>query len=371
MNFRIDFVAIALVLGFVALLLAMLRKKKGYDEPHLLFPLWQSSFPVTVRSTLSHIPSLFFIAGCTCFALAFIDPHTVSKNVLPDEQMNAVPHEGIAIYFLLDQSGSMREEVPVSTSVDPRGKMAKIALMKQVTTRFIEGDPNADTRGLQGDLVGVVSFARGARVLAPLTLDHHVILEDIAAIQPMNSADNDGTAIGYAIYKTASMIAATRHYAQELQEAGQAPYEIKGSAIVVVTDGLQAPSPLDKGKRLRNMDIPEAAAYAKEQHVRVYIINIDPRITLDEFTPHRHIMERAAELTGGKFMTVVGNEQLASVYKEIARLEKGSYFGIAGSADQAPTYTRSFSLYPWLVALGLVCIGIAMMLETTALRRVP
>jgi Ca-activated chloride channel family protein len=312
-----------------------------------------------------------FTAAFALFSAAFLDFHTLMQSPIALNEATVVPREGVAIYFVLDQSGSMREEVPVSSSLDPKRSLPKVDIMKRVTSRFILGDPGVGNPGLNGDLIGVVSFARGTRVLAPLTLDHQTVLDDINAIVPMDSAETDGTAIGYAIYKTASMIAATRHYAQEMIASGQAPYQIKGAAIVVVTDGLQAPSPLDKGKRLRNMDIPEAAAYAKEQHIRLYIINIDPGITNEEFAPFRHIMERSTELTGGKFMIVSGTTPLTTIYDEIFKIEKGKILQGGKHANDVTHLSRAFSLYPYLVSLGLLCIALGVILETLLLRKVP
>lgn len=369
MGLRVDIAAIGVLLGLLALGWMMLRKRKAYEQPHIAFPTLQNFPKDTPRSSFASLPPYLYLASLALFALAFIDPHTMAQNPTQLENALAVPRQGIAIYFVLDQSGSMREQVPVPSDIDPSRQLSKIELLKKVTSLFISGDKAEGLPGLQGDLVGAVAFSRGAHVLAPLTLDHQVVLDDIAEIQLSHTQDTDGTAIGYAIYKTASMIAATRHYAQEMQATGQTPYQIKGSAIIVVTDGLQEPSPLDKGKRLRNMDIPEAAAYAKEQNIRVYIINVDPSITSEEFTPHRHVMEKATEMTGGKFIIVGGGTSLMSVYEGIARLEKGNISGNQGKMQLG--MHRSFSLYPWLIALGLFCLSLGVLLETLLLRRVP
>ncbi len=367
--FTIDVKAIIFLLCCLPLFWLVRRWGKLRALPKMRLSAMQAFSTESRRVYFQNLPRWLFIAAFSFFLIAFIDPHTVRWSPLEGSGGDFLPKRGVALFFALDQSGSMREEIPVPYDVNASGRMAKIDLLKLVTSRFIAGDPAHHTEGLNGDLVGVVSFARAARVLTPLTLDHQKVLEDIAAIKPMQGDENDGTAIGYAIYKTASMIAATRHYAQELETRGQAPYQIEGSAIIVVTDGLQSPSPLDKGKRLRNMDIPEAAAYAKEQGIHIYIINVDPQIVSDEFIPHRHVMQRAAESTGGQFIVVDGDTPLSTVYQSIARLEKGKIEDERARALPLPH--RAFSWYPLCVALGVYCLILAFLFDTLVFRRVP
>src|SRR5205807_5362083 len=100
----------------------------------------------------------------------------------------------------------------------------------------------------------------------------------------------------------ASLIAATRHYGEELMgEEGRSAYHIKNAIIILVTDGFQAAHPDDKNHQYRNMSVEAAAQFAKEHDVRVYVINVDPSFATEEFAPHRRLMERITTLTGGKF----------------------------------------------------------------------
>lgn len=361
---HLDLIALLLLAALIPLVWLLLVWSKRFAHPHINFPTLQNFPSATVRSRLTSLPPFLFITSLIAFALAFMDPHTVAPLA---ENEGDVPREGVAIFFALDKSGSMREVVPVPYSIDSSGQMKKIDMLKKVTTEFIRGDKSLGLPGLHNDLIGVVTFARAAYVLAPLTLDHATVLEEIKNIQLAHTIDTDGTSIGYAIYKTASMIAATRSYAQEMATSGKAPYQIKGSAIIVVTDGLQEPSPLDKGKRLRNMDIPEAAAYAKQNDIRLFIVNVDPGITSDEFQPHRHIMERATELTGGKFLIAGAGTSLREIYQQIGTLTKGT---VAAGSEKV-IMGRHLSFYPWFLAIGLLCLLAAVLLETVVMRRVP
>jgi len=325
-------------------------------------------------------PKTCLYCGLGSFALAFIDPHLLlDRNIWgPPPPANSTnrepPTEGIAIYLILDQSGSMKEEVPVQLPSGAIQMESKIDLLKQVTKEFIVGDPSLGLDGRPNDLIGLIFFARAARVMVPLTLDHDAVLEQLAKFQPIQDPTQDGTSIGYAIFKTANLIAATRHYAEELIKKGEPAYTIKNSIMILITDGLQSPSPLDQGKRLRNMDIPEAAAYAKEKGIHLYIVNIEPGLSTEEFAPFRHIMEKAAQSTGGKFYLVSGGTNLEDIYRDIDSLEKSKIPappGVVIEKDKRPDLYRRLSFYPYLIAFGLLCLFLGIGLDTTLLRRVP
>ena len=81
------------------------------------------------------------------------------------------------------------------------------------------------------------------------------------------------------------MITATRRYAQDIAGAGEPAYTIQSAIMILVTDGVPEANPLDEGKRFRNMRIYEAAEYAKQQKIQLYIINIDPEFGKAEYEP--------------------------------------------------------------------------------------
>lgn len=309
------------------------------------------------------------------FSLAFIDPHYYAektpeeKKKSPIQQVN-IPSEGIAIYLVLDQSGSMSGEVRARFRT-----LTKMDLLKEVTRDFVVGNQKSNLKGRPNDLLGLVTFSRGAQVLSPLTLDRQAIVDQLDQLEYTTDLNQDGTAIGYAIYKTANLIAATRHYAQELEGEGKPAYDIKSSVMILVTDGLQAPSALDRGKKLRNIELLDAARYAKEQDVRLYVINVEPRIVSKEFSAHRSLMKKAAQMTGGKFYLVDSSVSLDRIYAEIDNLEKSIFpvetQYISPPKSLQPHLYRRVSFYPYLIGLGMVALLIGVLLETTVMRRVP
>ena len=77
-------------------------------------------------------------------------------------------------------------------------------------------------------------------------------------------------------------------------------------------------------------------------------------------------------LTGGKFYLVDESNDLQAIYTDINRLEKGTINREAQLHESHPQQTLTrFSLYPYLIALGLCCLFSALMLELTFLREVP
>lgn len=373
----IDLSALA-ILAFFALLGAALWKwGSSFQVPHIKFsqlrPLVEgfSSF----KQKYSALPRYLIFAAVALFSIAFIDPHYYAekaqeeKKDTPLQQVN-IPSEGIAIYLVLDKSGSMSGEVR-----GRRQTMTKMDLLKDVTKDFVLGDKEQGLKGRPQDMMGLVTFARGAQVLAPLTLDHQAIINQLNKLHYTTDLDQDGTAIGYAIYKTANLIAATRHYAQELEGAGKPAYTIKNSIMILVTDGLQAPNPLDQDKEFRNVELLDAAEYAKEQGVKVYIVNVEPKIASEEFSAHRLLMKKIAELTGGKFYMVDNALNLSRIYSEIDQLEKSTLpletQYISPPKSMQPQLYRRISFYPYLIAAGMLCFLGSIILETCLFRRVP
>lgn len=287
----------------------------------------------SIKLRFSPLPNLlWFVTAILLIAGLFNFTKAPNKD-LP--LINPPSNEGQAIYLVLDQSGSM--EGP------------KIQSLKQVAKAFIESRP--------GDLLGVVAFARTANVLAPLTLDHALVLDALKNLTVVTTPDENGTAIGYAIYKTANLIAATRQFMQ-------GKFRLKGAVIVLVTDGLQDPNALDNDNPLRSQDIPEAAAFAKEQNIHLYIINVEPTMSLDQYAAHRNQMRKAAESTGGQFYLADTSDVLADVFKAINTLEKTTL-------PPPPVIPPGESMTPLFIALAILTMLAAIVLQTTVFRRFP
>lgn len=347
---------ILLVLAIAILFLSVVWYRRS--QSYLLFSN-VSAFEASKQFDYSSLPNWLFLLSLILFAIALTDPHTYTKR---ENENNLPPStEGIAIYLVLDKSGSMGQEINTPGKSGRAEVQTKLSLMKEVTAKFI-----AERRS---DLIGIVAFARQADVLAPLTLDHAAVEEALQRLEQVSGKENDGTAIGYAIYKTASLIDATRIYNETGEKSVLPAYVIENNVIILVTDGLQDPNPLDSSNQLRSIGLEEAAAFAAEKGVKLYLINVDPKMATERFAPQRRQMERITNLTGGKFYIVDSAKGLENVYRDINELEKSLLPDL--SFDLLPEWYKRVNFYPWLIAIGLVSFLLAIIFKTVVFRRVP
>lgn len=373
-NFLFSIDWIALWISIIGLLCAyLLRNFLDSRPPYLSFSyLKDLQRGQHKRINWTSLPQRLQSLALLSFLIAFIDPHLMftpnrPAEKEPDLTKKELPTEGIAIYLVLDQSGSMAQRIVAKINGEKQS-IRKMDLLKQVTSQFIQDQSS--------NLIGLVAFARLPHVIAPLTLDENALQKALNEVEIVKVKEEDGTGLGYAIFKTAHLIVATKHFAQELRGKGRAAYEIKGTAIIAITDGLQNPNPLDKGNRLRTIELEEVAAYAKSQDIHLYLINIDPSISSPQFAPHRRLMKTITEATGGQFYLTSETQDLQKIYKDIDVLEKGAFLtDLSTSSDRTPEETNQpsirFSFYPFFISLGILCLLSSMFLETTRLRKIP
>lgn len=335
-----------------------------------------------IKAVWRRIPDVLFWSAIGLLLAALADPYTKeSRRVKENRQHLAAPSskplpvEGLAVYLVLDHSGSMGEEVLTTGANGRRTRTPKLGLLKGITEKFIMGDESSGLEGRPEDMIGVVQFARSAQVLSPLTLDHQELIKKLNEIELVRQDEQQGTSIGYAIYKTANLITATRHFAEQLESEGKPAYSIKSAVIILVTDGLQDLNPLDKGKKWRLMSVEDASEYAAENGIRLYIINVDPKFNSSDYAASRREMERFAAKTGGRFFLADDRRGLAEIYQEIDTLEKSSLpFPEGGNAivdgrmEDRVTKTYYAS---WLIGISLALLLAATISRTLWLKRLP
>jgi len=304
-------------------------------------------------------------AAVLLLLLALVDLRVLiseSRTSSQDAALETTPVEGTAIYLVLDRSGSMRRKVLVQPQDGLPRQETRLQLLKEVTARFIQSHPR--------DLLGLVTFARAAQIDAPLTLDHQTVLRRLLGIKAVEDPAEDGTGIGYAIYKTVSSIVATRHFGESLLPEEQPPYAIQNAVLLGVTDGFQSPNPSDEGQWLRAMGLEDATAYAREQGVKVFLVSIEPVLLEDEFEPFRIVMRRAAQSTGGDLFIADTASALEDIYAEIDALER-TVVARRSFALQRDEAQPEWPLYPWLVGAAVSALFGAVLLETLIIRPVP
>ena len=304
--------------------------------------------------------AVFFLLLALLDIRLLVSPAGVSTE---DELAQLTPIEGTAIYLVLDRSGSMRRKVLVQPAEELPYQETRLQLLKEVTERFIEGHPN--------DLFGLVTFARTAQIEAPLTLDHQTVRRRLLEIKAVDDPNEDGTGIGYAIYKTVSSIVATRHFGETLTPDEAPPYTIHDAVLLVVTDGFQSPNPMDEGQWLRAMGLEDAAAYAREHGVKVFLVSIEPVLLEEEFEPFRIVMRRAARSTGGDLFITDSVSSLDEVYAEIDALERNVVTRDSLAYRKSEELQSEWALYPWFAAFAVVAVSCTVLIETLIIRPVP
>jgi Ca-activated chloride channel homolog len=379
----------ALLFGMLLYLYSLWRWRRG-ERAHLLFSSLDSlGEGQSWRVKLAFIPPLCKLMTMGLFLFALADPRWVIEEKgeappqpppLEEESVEEIPipREGIALYFLLDRSGSMAQEVDLPLQGGGRRRLQRIELLKQLTRKFIQGDEAFELAGRAQDMIGLIGFARVAQVETPLTLDHQSLLQRLEKMRVVRYRQEDGTAIGYGLFKTVNLIAATKHYAEQLNREGRPAYEIKSQVVVLITDGMQNPHPLDQHHELRSISLAKAADYAKEKGVRVYIINVEPAIRFVQFRAAREEQELAANVTGGKYYIADDSATLTEIYREIDQLERSQLpqkFIAKGRVVQngAPkepgTILRTESWAPALILSGMATLLIGLLLSATLFRR--
>jgi len=367
LSFEMNPLATLSGLLFLGLAWVLWKRGKLPEEPVFFFSDLKALLGTSpnFREKWFRVPFWLKSAALLFLTLAWMDPHFFMLRPVENSGeglSDHTPREGIAIYLVLDQSGSMAQKIQVDSPEKGRISVPKIEFVREITRDFV--------KGLNNDLVGLIGFARAAQVLSPLTLDHQVILDQLKDFSTVARQEEDGTSIGYAIFKTANLIASTRHFAEELKE--KSPYAIKSSIMLIVTDGFQDPNPLDREDVYRSIELMDAAKYAKEQGIRVYIINVEPKIASEEFGSERRVMQKVTALTGGKFYQLNNLGELKNIYADINKLEKSTFPVSAKlSKQEQPLRYQRFSLYPYLIAIGLGCLFFSLLLEMTLLRKAP
>lgn len=347
---KIDWIALGIALVFIFFLYRVFYSFQR-KMPELLFSSLALLFgrEKTQREKFSSLPKKLFLGGMGMLSLAFIDPHFLVEEA----SFDFPPQEGLAFYLLLDRSGSMSAITGHEEMENSLQAISRFNRLQKAAISLIQASPN--------DLIGVIAFARAAEVISPLTLDHKMLEKRISNIGVVKDSNADGTSIGYAIYKASHLVASSRAF---IDKEKNPPYQIKSAFLVVITDGFQDPNLLDRGNRLRTMELEEAVLFAKEKNIKIYIVNIDPKINEEKFGPNRREMQRAAESSGGKLIVADDLTALPGALKSILNEEKSAIYG-----KTALLNTKRISFFPYLIFCGLFLMAAALLLDATLLRK--
>ena len=243
-----------------------------------------------------------------------------------------VKASGVDIAVTLDLSGSMNTPDYI---VGGR-QVSRFAIAQAVVKKFIEGRPN--------DRIGLVVFAVQAFIASPMTLDHDFLVENLDRLA-IGSINAERTAIGDGLATAVNRLRGLKS---------------KSKIIVLMTDG---------GNNSGKLDPLAAAQAAQALGVKIYTIGLGNADIVRQmglpadYLPDTAVLQKIADLTGGKFYRANNTEELTAIYAEIDKLEK--------TEAVVSKYTEYRELFPWFVTGGLVLLLIEIGLGQTVFRRLP
>ncbi|MGV8075101.1 MAG: VWA domain-containing protein [Syntrophobacteraceae bacterium] len=315
------------------------------------------------RSRFSRVPLIVRVIAVLLLVIGLARPQQGREEVRDVS-------EGIAIEMVVDRSGSMAQEF-----VYEGAQLNRLEVVKKVFREFILGN-GKDLEGRPNDLIGMVSFARYADTLCPLTLSHGALDSFIESIQIVTKKNEDGTAIGDGLALAAARLRTAEELLKSTQGTSSAKiflggsgkdYRIKSKVVILLTDGRN-----NTGKR----SPLDAARLAKEWGIKVYAIGIGGRESfvtvktplgdykapggpgVDEAT-----LKAVADETGGIFRIAESAEKLREIYKEIDKLERTEI-----ESARHIDYAERFAPF---VLVALIFLTLEQVLVSTVFRRIP
>ena len=344
----------ALLLLAIAALLAY-RRYRIRGSAALRFASLEHAAAIrpTLRQRLCSLPALLRWAAVFFVILALARPQYGMRQV-----KNL--HQGIAIEMLLDISSSM--DISMHAGEDN----SRLDTAKQVFEEFVTGD-GSRLSGRANDLIGMITFARYADTICPLTLGHDALLYFVRGVSIEERENEDGTAIGDALALGAARLQTLEEVLEKQAYQTKDGFEIKSKVLILLTDGEN-----NCGKHLPE----EGAALAKKWGIRVHTIAFGERAEMEIVdTPDgpRKVMRslgadtkslaKIADMTGGVFRTANDADSLRAVYEEIDAMEK--------SGIETQRYVDYEDRYAFFIAAAMLCLALAVFLGSTVLRRIP
>lgn len=299
-----------------------------------------ASAPGSWRVTLLPVPAALLATATALLAVALAGPRTGDAD-------SKIHREGIAMMLVVDRSGSMnaRDFVEDDRSID------RLAAVKQVLRRFLGADGSGP--GRPDDLVGLVTFARYADSVAPLTLDHTNLVSILDDVVIVSEPGEDGTAVGEGLALAVERL--RRHPA-------------RSRVAILLTDGVSNIGDISPG---------QAAELAAAHDIKVYAVGAGRTghapfpmqwggrtvlrqafVELDERT-----LQAIAEQTGGRYFHAEDADALAEVYEEIDALERSEIVEVR--------YMQYRDHYAELAGAGALLVLLAALLGESLLRRLP
>ena len=253
-------------------------------------------------------------------------------------EVTKVHNQGIAIDMVVDVSRSMEA---LERQRDGR-QSNRLEIVKEALGAFVQGSHGLP--GRHGDLIGMVTFARYADSVCPLTLDHDLLLALLDQVDIVTIPEENGTAIGEAM---ALGVERLRHSTAASR------------VMILLTDG---------SNNAGDTEPLQAAQIAKALGIKIYAIGAvtggvpalpgQAPVLIDEQT-----LIQIASITGGRYFRATDSTGLQATYAEIDRLEK--------TATLAEHYQQYVERFPLPLLLSLALLLLEAVLVNTCLRTIP
>jgi len=284
----------------------------------------------SLRQRLAFLPFALRLLTLAVLIVAFARPQSSLKG----RHENV---EGVDIMLVLDISGSMLAEDLLPN---------RLEASKAVASDFVRSRPT--------DRMGVVVFAGESFTKCPLTIDHNILLSQIASIREAGrSGIDDGTAIGDGLATAINRLRNSTAVSK---------------IIILLTDGVN---------NMGSIAPITAAEMASLFDIRVYTIGVGTHGTAPfpfqtpfgiqyqnvEVHIDEPMLREMAAITGGQYFRATNTNKLKSIFEEIDQMEK--------TKIEVLSYERRSEEFKFLLWLALGLILFEILLAYSVLRSIP
>lgn len=297
----------------------------------------------SLRRRFARLPAVLLTLALVALAIAAARPRT-------PRQETRVSRRGIAIMMVVDLSSSMDARDMVA---DDRS-LNRLSVVKDVFDDFVFGTERTAGRGRPDDLIGLVTFARYADSVCPLTLDHGNLVSMVSQLEIVSDPREDGTALGDGLGLAVERLRRSK---------------AKSRVVILLTDGVSNAGVIEPNR---------AAELAAENDIKVYCVGVGTQgmapvpmtgpfgrtvfvaqpVEIDE-----QGLKEIAKQTGGRYFRAVDKDSLESIYREIDSLERTKVTEVR--------YLQYAEYFPYFVVTGLGLMAGALVLNGSLFRRLP
>lgn len=270
----------------------------------------------------------------------------------PDLQTR-VPTQGISIMVVLDTSGSMEEKYVWDATGSP---ITRREAAKRAFQLFVAGGDGPDGTHFDGrstergtDALGLITFSTWPQPVCPPTLNHSVLLNILANVQPATGIDTH-TNVGDAIV-------------EGLLRLKNAP--TKRKVLILLSDGEHNFTLADKDRD--PLKPRQAASLAANMGIPIYTIDVggmpSDATLLEMRLAGQRINRDVAEMTKGQFFAANSGHELLAACQQIDALERGPIV--------SAVYRRYHDYGPWCALVAAASAALAFVLHNTRWRTLP